>query len=63
LPPELQADPRFKQKSPYWAELFKDEHEALRHSASHGQAATPWNMAKRHQIWDQSATNMSNSIV
>jgi hypothetical protein len=57
------ADPRFGQKSLYWAVLFKDEHETLCHSTSHGQAATQWNAAKRHRIWDQNVTNMSNNIV
>jgi hypothetical protein len=63
LPPELQADPRFGQKSPYWAELFKDEHEALCHSTSHGQMVTQWNTAKHHQIWDQNTTDVSNNVV
>ena len=55
LPSPLRADPKYAQNAPYWAELFKNEHESMRLSARYGEVQARWNTAKRRRIWAQAA--------
>ena len=56
------ADPKYAADAPYWAELFRDEHEALRRSARHGLPAECWNEGKRRRLWAQGAPNVEADV-
>jgi hypothetical protein len=56
------VDSKYGPKSLIGARIFRDEHEALRRSACHGQAAEWWNAMQQHRLWYQAATNVSNTM-
>jgi hypothetical protein len=49
------VDPKYAQNAPYWAEIFKNDHESMRLSARYGEVQARWNTAKRRRIWAQAA--------
>ena len=58
LSPAHLADTKYAADAPYWAELFRDEHDTLRRSSRHGQAADCWNAVKRRRLWAEAAPNV-----